>query len=134
MKRPCLRSLPAIAAGLFLSGCTTEPAGGPLRIEVASANGAKVLGAVNELAQKCWIRSGDREFRQLSVIPELDTRTGKPRLLIVERGKSSGLPKLVVEADENPVRITTYGPLASAPVSNRINRDVSAWASGRSAC
>lgn len=123
-----------IAAAMALSGCVGERAGGTLAIEVDSSKGVTVLSTVNELAQKCWFRSGDREFRHLAVIPELDTRIGNPRLLVVERGKSTGLPKLVIEATGDPVKITTYGPLASAPVSARINDDVAAWTAGKSSC
>ncbi len=117
-----------------MTGCVGERPGGSLIVEVDSSKAVAVLSTVNENAQKCWMKSGDRAFRQLAVIPELDTRIGNPRLLVVERGKSTGLPKLVIEATGDPVKITTYGPLTSAPVSARINEDVSAWAAGRSAC
>jgi len=123
-----------IAATLALSGCVGERAGGALAIEVDSSKAVTVLSTVNELAQKCWFRSGDREFRHLALIPELDTRIGNPRLLVVERGKSTGLPKLVIEATGDPVKVTTYGPLASERVSSRINNDVAAWTAGKSAC
>jgi hypothetical protein len=125
---------PALFAGAILSGCAGEPVGGPLTMEVDSKNAAAVLGTINEKAQTCWIKSGDRAFRTFAVIPELDTRVGSPRLLVVERGKSAGLPKLVIQADGDPVRITTYGPLAGTPVSSRINADVMAWSAGRNGC
>lgn len=112
----------------------SERPGGTLTAEVDAENGISVLSAVNEQAQKCWMKSGDRAFRGYAVIPELDTRVGNPRLLVVERGKSAGLPKLVIEASGNPVKITTYGPLAGSGISSRINRDVLAWAAGRSSC
>lgn len=137
MNRPCSRNRLAwtpIAASLALSGCVGERAGGTLAIEVDSSKAVSVLSTVNELAQKCWFRSGDREFRHLALIPELDTRIGNPRLLVVERGKSTGLPKLVIEATGDPVKVTTYGPLASESVSSRINKDVAAWTTGKSAC
>ncbi|GAB4349279.1 MAG: hypothetical protein Kow0026_04580 [Oricola sp.] len=121
-------------AGMMLSACTGERAGGPLVAEADASNAASLLALVNEKAQKCWIRSGDRAFRGLSVIPELDTRVGSPRLLVVERGKATGLPGMVIQADGNPVRITTYGPLTAAPVSARINDDVLAWSAGRDGC
>ena len=123
-----------IAAALALSSCVGERAGGALAIEVDSSRAVTVLSTVNELAQKCWFRSGDREFRDLALIPELDTRIGNPRLLVVERGKSTGLPKLVIEATGDPVKVTTYGPLSSERVSSRINSDVAAWTAGKSAC
>ncbi|WP_425418578.1 hypothetical protein [Oricola indica] len=124
----------ALAASLVLAGCTGERAGGVLNIEITADKSVEALSVINENAQKCWFRSGDRAFRGLAVIPELDTRIGNPRLLVVERGKSTGLPKLVIEASGDPVKITTFGPLASQPISARINDDVIAWSGGRSAC
>jgi hypothetical protein len=126
--------LPTLFAGAVLSGCAGEPVGGPLTMEVDSKNAAAVLGTINEKAQACWIKSRDRAFKTFAVIPELDTRVGSPRLLVVERGKSAGLPKLVIQADGDPVKITTYGPLAGTPVSTRINADVMAWSAGRNGC
>ncbi|QKV18042.1 hypothetical protein [Oricola thermophila] len=123
-----------IIAGTVLSSCATERIGGPLIVEVDATNATTVLANVNENAQRCWFRTGERAFRQFAVIPELDTRIGSPRLLVVERGKSAGLPKLVIEANGNPVRITTYGPLANTAISGRINDDVLAWSAGRDSC
>ena len=124
----------ALAASLLVAGCTGERAGGVLNIEITADKSVEALSVINENAQKCWFRSGDRAFRGLAVIPELDTRIGNPRLLVVERGKSTGLPKLVIEATGDPVKVTTYGPLASERVSSRINNDVAAWTAGKSDC
>lgn len=118
----------------MLSACTGERIGGPLIVEVDASDATKVLSFINESAQKCWFKSGDRAFRGLAIIPELDTRAGSPRLLVVERGKAAGLPKMVIQADGSPVKITTYGPLAQSPVSARINDDVLAWSAGRNSC
>lgn len=103
-------------------------------MELAADGPLQLLSAVNENGQKCWIKSGDREFRGLALIPELDTSAGKPRLLIVEKGKAAGLPKLVIEASGDPVKVQTYGPLASSPVSKRINEDVIDWSQNQDDC
>ena len=128
---------PALAfAGLALlaSACQGERPGGAMQIEVAAAP-VSVLQTVNERAHACWIRSGDRDFRGLAVIPELDTRTGNPRILIVERAKAQGLPRFVIEASgSSPTRVVTYGPLAGQSLSSRINTDVTRWAAGDSSC
>ena len=91
-----------------------------------------VLQKVNASAQNCW--TNEKEFRAYRVIPELDTRTGKPRILIVEAKAAQGLPKLVIEADGRPAKIETYGPLAQGPLARRIKTDVSRWAGGNAAC
>jgi len=132
--RLCRYAVAGLSAGFMLSACTSERIGGPLIVELDASNATSILSLVNEKAQKCWFKSGDKAFRQLAVIPELDTRVGSPRLLVVERGKAAGLPKMVIQAEGNPVKITTYGPLAEAPVSARINDDVLAWSAGRDSC
>ena len=128
-------ALVAAAGSVMIAGCARgERIGGPLILEVDTASPRTVLASINETAQKCWIRSGARQFRALSVIPELDTGAGNPRLLVVGRGKGSGLPKLVIEASGDPVKVTTYGPLASSGISARINDDIIAWSTGRTGC
>lgn len=126
-------SLGALIAGAALAGCAGERPGGSMQIEVADA-AIPVLQRINERALTCWIRSGDRAFRQLALVPELDTRAGKPRILVVERGRSQGLPRFVIEASGTPAQVVTYGPLAGRSVSARINTDVTRWAAGDPAC
>jgi hypothetical protein len=124
-----------VCAALALTGCQSggERTGGTIRVQVDGGNIA-TLQRVNERALACWIKSNDPAFRKLALVPELDTRAGRPRILVVERGKPQGLPKLVIEAEGTPARMTTYGPLAAAPVSARINDDIIRWAGGAAGC
>ncbi|MDV6226593.1 hypothetical protein R2G56_09895 [Nitratireductor aquimarinus] len=125
----------ALAALTFsLAACQTEPAGGPLTLEVEESSAVKALQTINSAGLKCWIRSGDRRFRDLRMVPELDTRVGRPRLLIVRSNKQQGLPLLVIEASGSPATISTYGPLASTRTGARINTDIMRWSSGDSSC
>lgn len=93
-----------------------------------------MLQGINEKAQTCWIKSGDKVFKGLAIIPEIDTRIGTPRLLVVERGKATGLPKYVIEASGEQPRIQSYGPLSGTPAAARMNGDVAAWSTGRTGC
>ena len=127
-----LLSVPA--AALLLASCQTEPKGGPLIVTVDNSAATRLLQTVNAEAQACWMKSGDKAFRAYRVIPELDTRIGKPRILLVSAKAAQGLPQLVIEASGSPVRLSTYGPLASQPISGRINSDVSRWATGGKGC
>ena len=65
------------------------------------------------------------------MIPELDTRIGTPRILVIS-AKAAARPAaiLVIEATGTAAALSTYGPLASKPVSPRVNSDVSRWATG----
>ncbi|MFZ2099118.1 MAG: hypothetical protein WAU86_00970 [Oricola sp.] len=128
------RTIPALLSALAVAGCTGSGAKNTLAPGGPSPRAIAMLQTVNEKAQTCWVKSGDKDFQGLAIIPELDTRTGNPRLLVVERGKATGLPKLVIEASGNPVTTTTYGPLMASAVSARITGDVAAWSAGRTSC
>lgn len=118
-----------------LSGCgSSEPVGGSLSAEFERDNAVRVLQKINDLALKCWIKSGDKSFKGLALIPELDTRSGTARILIVPKGKAQGLPQMVIAASGTPVKIDTYGPLVNSPVSSRINKDIIAWNTGKTDC
>ena len=129
-----LRAVFSVIAVSVLASCQSEPAGGPLKIEISAAGPVSALQVVNANGQRCWMKSGDRAFRKYRLIPELDTRTGKPRILLLNAGQTGGLPVLVIESDDAPVTIITYGPLTSASLSARINRDIERWSVGDSRC
>ncbi len=127
----------AVAAGLLaaaLASCQSERAGGPLRLNAGGDSAISALQKIAETGRICWIKSGDRAFRDYHLVPELDTQIGKPRILLVRRSDAQGLPALVIEATNNPVTIDTYGPLASKPVSSRINTDIARWTTGETRC
>lgn len=125
----------AAATACMLAACATfERPGGPVVAEVDASSPTKALQRINERAHACWIRSGDRAFAGYALVPELDTRTGDPRLLIVRNESTQGLPALVISAAGDPVRLTTFGPLANASLSARINGDILAWSAGRRSC
>jgi hypothetical protein len=116
---------------VLLSACQKTDGFAPLAIRDNSASVA-MLQKVNDSAQNCWGK--DKEFRALRIIPELDTITGNPRILVVEAKKAQGLPKLVIEAPGKPAKVASYGPLAQGPMAGRINSDVARWAGGNASC
>ncbi|MDS1135106.1 hypothetical protein [Nitratireductor indicus] len=117
-----------------LSACQGGPGGTPLSLGVNSGTPVSVLQHINNAGAKCWMRSGDRQFRGLHLIPELDTTAGRPRLLIMKSSDRQGLPQLVIEASGTPPRITTYGPLVTGATGARVNADVTRWAGGPDKC
>lgn len=126
----------SLAACLAISGCTSggEPVAGPLSGEFEGNSAVSVLQNINNRALSCWIKSGDKEFEGFALVPELDTRSGRPRILIVKSGQAQGLPQMVIEASGKPVKLNTFGPLTQQKLSNRINRDIIAWNTGRTSC
>ena len=122
----------ALTFGASLAGCATdEPLGGPLAVEVAAPTPRAALSRIASNAARCWT-SG--EIADYAVIPELDTTAGKPRILLIEKGKSGSLPALVIEGDGSPTRLRSFGPLATDGLSNRINADIIRWSTGGSGC
>ncbi len=120
---------------MLLTACQSfEAPGGSLTAEVDARGPVQALQRVNERGLACWIRSGDRAFRGYALVPELDTRSGDPRILVVRQGNAQGLPELVISASGDPVRIVTFGPLTGDRLSARINADVLAWSAGRQGC
>lgn len=120
-----------MAAAALAAGCQgTKKAAAPRDNSAAIA----LLQTVNDNAQSCWMKSRDKAFRAYRVIPELDTRVGKPRILLVDAKAAQGLPVYVIEAEGTPARLSAYGPLASDPVAARINGDLRRWSSGKTGC
>lgn len=116
---------------LLVTACQSGPGG---RLQARADDPVSALQRVNEAAAACWLASGDQAFHNLRLIPELDTTAGHPRLLLLERGKTQGLPSLVIEASGSPTTIETYGPLAGTRTGNRVNADIERWSSGTLTC
>ncbi|MCB1383383.1 MAG: hypothetical protein KDJ73_10740 [Notoacmeibacter sp.] len=123
-----------VPAALALASCQSNPVAVRQPAPVSNSAAIALLQTVNAEAQACWMKSKDAGFRAYRVIPELDTRIGKPRILVVSAKAAQGLPQYVIEASGTPPRLATYGPLASQPISARINSDVSRWATGGKGC
>lgn len=121
-----------MAMAMAFAGCSPSRPASPLPGDRSAA--IALLQRINASAQSCWVKSGDADFRSYRVIPELDTRTGTPRILVVGAKAAQGLPQLVIEARGTPARLSAYGPLASGPLSPRISADVNRWAGGDAAC
>lgn len=103
--------------------------GGPLAFQV-NKPAVKYLQSINKMAVKCWIDT--KEFKGYGIVPELDTRAGKPRILLLQVG--SVLPQWVIEAHGRRAQVSTYGPLTNKALSLRMNSDVMRWSSGDTSC
>lgn len=85
-------------------------------------------------ANSCWFKSGDVAFKAYRLAPELNSFSGKPRILVVPRRSPESRPLLVVQAEGHPARLSAFGPLMDEPVAGRIAADVKRWAAGGTAC
>lgn len=119
-------SLTAVAA---LAGCQTKT-------PPPKANGGALptMERVALGANGCWFKSGDPAFKAYRLAPELNSFSGRPRILVVHRNSPESRPLLVVQAEGSPARLDAFGPLMSEPVGARIAVDVRRWAAGGKGC
>lgn len=119
----------AIAAVAALASCQSKPvATGPDRSALSTMERV-ALGA-----NACWFKSGDAAFAPYRLAPELNSFSGRPRILVVHKGRPEDRPLLVVQAEGNPSKLAAFGPMMSEPVGPRIAKDVPRWASGNKSC
>lgn len=122
----CILALPMLA----LVSCQSEPKTPPGQGQSA----LDVMERVAVGANNCWIKSGDPAFKAYAMAPELNSFSGKPRILLVRKGSSDIRPLLVVQAEGKPARLDAFGPMMSEPVAARIAADVRRWSGGAKGC
>lgn len=122
--------MPVLAA--LLTACQTS---GPGNLTVKSPDAAlPAMERIAVAASNCWFKSRDRGFRGYRLAPELNSFSGRPRILIVPASRPQDRPLAVVEGQGSPATISAYGPLMSDPVGSRIAADVRRWSGGNNAC
>jgi hypothetical protein len=84
----------------------------------------------------CIIPKNRSAFDGLAVVPELDTRVGKPRLLIVKRSSPTARPLLVITAEDQTSGsdIEIFGPLLSERAGRILRLRSQQWHQGFTAC
>lgn len=117
-----------LALPLGLATCQSPPQ------KPMALSALDVMERVAVGANRCWIKAGDPAFKGYSMAPELNSFSGRPRILLVRSGSRDIRPLLVVQAEGRPAKLEAFGPMMGEPVSARINKDVTRWARGDSAC
>jgi hypothetical protein len=121
----------ALAAGM-LAACQTA---GPGNLTMQSSKAA--LPAMEHIAlaaSECWFKSNDRRFSAYRIAPELNSFSGRPRILIVPRSAPEDRPLAVVEGQGSPATISAYGPLFTDSLGTSMAADLRRWNSGSTAC
>ncbi|MBY5839456.1 hypothetical protein J3P71_13550 [Rhizobium leguminosarum] len=118
--------LTALAA--MVAACQTQAPTGPNRAALPTMERV-ALGA-----NACWFKSGDPAFAAYKLAPELNSFSGRPRILLVHKGSPESRPLLVVQAEGSPSRLQAFGPMMQEPVAGRITADVNRWSGGNKAC
>ena len=128
-KNIALVALPALA---LFAACTPKPTP-PTPTSVSKAALA-TMERIAVGANSCWFKSNDKDFRGYAFAPELNSFSGRPRMLVVPARNLAGRPLLVVQAEGNPARIEAFGPMMQQGHSSRISADINRWASGQKGC
>ena len=130
-----------VAAMLLVTAC--QNSGSP-SANLSISSGQKptlAVAAIAKTAQKCWFKSGDKNFAGMRMSNEVNSYAGRPRFLVVKRSDPNGLPLLVVQAEKRGsstngtyTNIQTFGPLLQTSNGKRITDDVSRWSRGNREC
>lgn len=129
-----LKSAIGMVALLLLAGCQSSPTGpGPLALN-SEAAALPVMERIAKAAQTCWFSSKASAFRPYHMANELNSFSGRPRILLVPARSPEARPLLVIHAEGNPAKVEAFGPLMGQPAGARIAADVKRWADGSSDC
>lgn len=131
ISRTGLRLAALVTTAAAIAGCAPEaprPVAGP------SSAALPVMERVALGANACWFKSKDPAFSGYRLAPELNSFSGRPRILLVKAHSPESRPLLVVQAEGSPARIDAFGPMMSEPVSARITADVNRWSKGGRGC
>ena len=122
--------------GVLLSACQTGGASRDYAEFRSSQNPGATASRIAENVRACWFGGERSAFAQYSYAPELNSYSGRPRVLIVPRADPAGLPKLVIEASaaEHGAIVKLFGPLMASAEAAAISRDVARWTGGASGC
>lgn len=119
------------AAAVLASGCAPKA---PAPTATVSRAELPLMERVALGANACWFKSGDPSFKPYRLAPELNSFSGRPRILLVKAHSPESRPLLVVQAEGNPGRLEAFGPLMSDALAGRIAGDVNRWAAGGKGC
>lgn len=136
-----LRALTILAPAIsMLAACQVGAPSEALSLKSGSTPTEVVL-AIGRSAQTCWFKTKDHAFAGYRLADEVNSPSGRPRVLLVPRRDPSALPVLVIQAEKKGDKasgtytdVQAYGPLLASPHGSRITGDVRRWASGDTAC
>ena len=131
--RPLIVSGCAAVLATTLAACTTSA---PDYLEYAAYQDTNTVATrIAERVGACWF-TGDGAFSRFAYAPELNSFSGKPRILVVPKADPAGLPQLVIEVSKGKraTIVKLFGPLLATARGSAIQRDVERWADGGTDC
>lgn len=119
-----------VAALALVAGCQSASPPAPSQSTTALSTMERVALGANA----CWFKSGDAAFKPYRLAPELNSFSGRPRILIVKRNSPESRPLAVIQAEGHPARLQAFGPLFNEPLGTRMATDVKRFAAGGTGC
>ncbi|WP_416236837.1 hypothetical protein [Rhizobium sp. CC-YZS058] len=119
-----------LAGTAFLAACQSSP---PPRSSAGVA-ALPMMERVALAANACWFKSNDPAFKPYRLAPELNSFSGRPRILLVKRHSPEARPLAVIQAEGSPARLQAFGPLFAEPIGPRMVGDIRRWSTGDKAC
>jgi hypothetical protein len=115
---------------LALVSCQSRPSA-PVG---ANRSALSTMERVALAANQCWFKSKDPAFAEYKLAPELNSFSGRPRILLVKAHSPEARPLAVIQAEGNPARLEAFGPLMGSALAPRIQTDIHRWANGGRGC
>ena len=127
--------LTLLATGMLIAGCTTGTTDA-LSTRTKVSTPQSVMVHIAKRMQACWFKRNLPATAPYRLASEVNSYSGKPRVLLVPKNKPGGLPKLVVQAERTGgiVNVSTFGPLLETKDGLSLEKSVRRWARGSSAC
>ncbi len=121
-----------VLSAAALSSCQSQKATqSPATVRSAAL---PVMERITTGANACWFRTKDPAFAAYRMAPELNSFSGKPRLLLVAKHSPESRPLLVIMAEGDPARLQAFGPIMQGPMHDKITAGVNHWARGNTGC
>ncbi|MBB3935255.1 hypothetical protein [Aureimonas phyllosphaerae] len=124
----------ALTALLIAAGCASRAPAPEKPAPRRADTGLDRMERLTLTANRCWFKSKDPAFASYSIAPELSSFSGRPRFLLVPRGRLEARPLLVVEGAAGSTEVETYGPLLDTSLRTRLEGDLARWRAGSTAC
>ena len=133
MRKPAL----LLTCACLVAACTkTEPPEVTVANKLKQESAQALMVRVAKQVQTCWFKRKDSALKQYKMAAEINSFSGKPRILIVPRNKPTALPKLVAQAQKigGRNRFESFGPLLQSSAGPRLNASLNRWANGSKTC
>ncbi|MVA97798.1 hypothetical protein GN330_11135 [Nitratireductor sp. CAU 1489] len=126
--------LSVLGLSLLAAGCQAGPSGPGSMSAPGKSAALKTMEHIALAVQSCWFASRDPAFKPYRMADELNSFSGRPRILLVPARNPEARPLLVVQAEGDPAKVDAFGPLMGDKLGNRAAADLRRWTAGSKAC